>query len=104
MPRDRLTFRQRDVSAAIRAAAKAGLTISEVKISPDGEIVLVTNQGETKVRKRNPQLRDLLNEDQIADARSGDPDKVRAAFAAVDPEKRADLFVQLPAKSQAVVP
>ena len=54
---------------------------------------------QAQVRKRNPQLRDLLNEDQIADARSGDPDKVRAVFAALDPEKRADVALQLPPKS-----
>ena len=34
MARERLTFRQRDVAAAIRAAKTAGLTVSEVKISP----------------------------------------------------------------------
>ena len=56
MPRDRLTFRQRDVSAAIKAIRQAGLTVVEVKISPVGEIVLSTNEGDKTVsrRKRNP--------------------------------------------------
>jgi hypothetical protein len=53
MARERLTFRQRDVAAAIRAAKKAGLTVSEVKISRDGQIVLITEEGAKKV-KRSP--------------------------------------------------
>ena len=59
MPRERLTFRQRDVSAAIRAAKKAGLAISEVKINREGEIVLSTTQGDKPVPKRNRALDDL---------------------------------------------
>ena len=49
-------------------------------------------------RKRNPQLRDLLTADQIADVRSGDKDKVLAVFAALDPDKRIDVAAQLPAE------
>lgn len=55
-------------------------------------------------RRRNPRLQDLLNQDQIADVRSGDKDKVLAVFATLEPEKRVDLVPQLPGKSQAVVP
>jgi len=56
MARVRLTFRQRDVAAAIRAVKQAGLAVSEVKITPEGEIVLSTNEGEKVIsgRKRNP--------------------------------------------------
>ena len=56
MPRDRLTFRQRDVSAAIKAIRQAGLTVVEVKIGPEGEIVLSTNEGDRAVsrKRRNP--------------------------------------------------
>jgi hypothetical protein len=59
MPRERLTFRQRDVSAAIKAIRQAGLTVVEVKISPAGEIVLSTTQGDKPVPKRNRALDDL---------------------------------------------
>lgn len=55
-------------------------------------------------RLRNPQLRDLLSAEQLADARSGDKDRVRAVFAALDPAKRVDVMAMLPPKSQAVVP
>jgi uncharacterized protein (DUF1800 family) len=59
---------------------------------------------QAQFRKSNPQLRDLLNEAQLADVRSGDKDKVLAVLATLDPNKRADLVAQLPPKSQAVVP
>ena len=51
MARERLTFRQRDLARAIRAAKQAGLTVSEVKISRDGEIVLVTDEGAKQVKQ-----------------------------------------------------
>jgi hypothetical protein len=38
MPRDRLTFRQRDVTAAIKAAERAGHVVRHVKIGQDGSI------------------------------------------------------------------
>ena len=37
----RPTFRQRDVTRAIRAAAAAGMGIARVEVSGDGRIVLV---------------------------------------------------------------
>ncbi|HEY1301445.1 MAG TPA: hypothetical protein VGF07_13175 [Stellaceae bacterium] len=39
MPRERLTFRQRDITAAIKAVERAGHTVARVSISPDGNIV-----------------------------------------------------------------
>jgi len=62
------------------------------------------DQMQAQLRTRNPQLRDLLTADQMADARSGDKDKVLAVFAALDPAKRTDVAAMLPAKSQAIVP
>ncbi|HEY3822977.1 MAG TPA: DUF1800 domain-containing protein [Bryobacteraceae bacterium] len=59
---------------------------------------------QAQIRMRNPQLRDLLTADQIADARSGDKDRVLAVFAALDPAKRVDIVALLPPKSQALVP
>jgi uncharacterized protein (DUF1800 family) len=55
-------------------------------------------------RRRNPQLADLLNPDQIAVARSGNKDQITALFAFIDPAKRAMVASQLPAQSLAQVP
>lgn len=41
MARERLTYRQRDVAAALRAAKQAGMSPSRVEIDRDGKIVLV---------------------------------------------------------------
>jgi hypothetical protein len=55
MPRDRLTFRQRDVRAAIKAAIEAGLKVSEVTVSPEGEIRIITSaDSPSKATKPNP--------------------------------------------------
>jgi hypothetical protein len=40
MPRDRLTFRQRDVTAAIKAAKAAGGEVTRVTIDRDGNIIV----------------------------------------------------------------
>jgi hypothetical protein len=40
MSRDRLTFRQRDVTAAIKAVEAAGRKIARVLISREGDIVM----------------------------------------------------------------
>jgi len=42
MARAPSTFRQADVTRALRAAQKAGVEISRVEISRDGKIVIVT--------------------------------------------------------------
>jgi uncharacterized protein (DUF1800 family) len=55
-------------------------------------------------RRRNPQLADLLNPDQIAAARSGNKDQLTALFAFIDPTKRAIVASQLPPQSLAQVP
>jgi hypothetical protein len=39
-----LTFRQRDVTRAIRAVSVAGVGIARVEIGTDGKIVIVTQQ------------------------------------------------------------
>jgi hypothetical protein len=41
MPRARCTFRQRDVTAALKAAVAAGVYVRGVRISPVGEIEVV---------------------------------------------------------------
>lgn len=40
MPRDRLTFRQRDVTAAIKAVERAGHQVARVSIGQDGNIII----------------------------------------------------------------
>lgn len=42
MARSPTTFRQRDVTAAIKAAGAAGLLVSRVEIDKSGKIVIVT--------------------------------------------------------------
>jgi len=57
-----------------------------------------------QIRKRNPQLQDLLRVDEMADARSGEKDRVMAVIQKLDPDKRTDVVALLPPKSQAFVP
>jgi hypothetical protein len=55
MARVKLTFRQRDLRAAVKAVIEAGLKVSEVTVSPEGEIRIITNDGSTsKPTKPNP--------------------------------------------------
>jgi hypothetical protein len=44
MARAQSTFRQRDVTKAVRAVAAAGLAVAGVKISAKGEIEVVTGK------------------------------------------------------------
>lgn len=46
MARGRCTFKQRDVTAAIRAVTKAGIEVSRIEIDPAGKIVVLTGKGE----------------------------------------------------------
>jgi uncharacterized protein (DUF1800 family) len=55
-------------------------------------------------RRRNPQLNDLLNPDQIAAARSGNKEQLTALFAYLDPGKRPIVASLLPPQSMAQVP
>jgi uncharacterized protein (DUF1800 family) len=55
-------------------------------------------------RRRNPQLNDLLNPDQITIARSGNKEELLALFAYLDPEKRPLVASVLPPQSLAALP
>lgn len=55
-------------------------------------------------RRRFPQLADLLGAGEIADARSGERDRVLAVVNQLDPDKRVDVVGMLPPKSQAFFP
>jgi hypothetical protein len=41
-----MTFRQRDVAAAIKAAKAAGCTIARVEVGRDGRVILVLATGD----------------------------------------------------------
>jgi hypothetical protein len=41
MARERLTFRQRDVTAAVKATEAAGWVVARVEIERDGRIVVI---------------------------------------------------------------
>jgi len=57
-----------------------------------------------EARRRNPQLNDLLNPDQMAAARSGNKEQLTALFAYLDPGKRPLVASLLPPQSLAQVP
>jgi uncharacterized protein (DUF1800 family) len=57
-----------------------------------------------EARKRNPQLNDLLSQDQVKVARSGNKDQIAALFATLDPDKRATVASLIPAPSLADFP
>jgi uncharacterized protein (DUF1800 family) len=59
---------------------------------------------QAEARKRNPQLNDLLNQEQVNAVRSGDKDRVMALFASLDPDKRATVASMLPPQSLADFP
>ena len=46
MSRGACTFRQRDVSAAVKAVVAAGCKVARVEIGKDGRIVIVTDEPE----------------------------------------------------------
>ena len=52
--RSPLTFRQRDVTRAVKAVTAAGLPVNRVEIDKDGRIVVIANQGDTQATATNP--------------------------------------------------
>ena len=48
MPKDRQTFRRREVTRAIRAVRDAGLSVLAVRISPQGEIEVETAKAQAQ--------------------------------------------------------
>jgi hypothetical protein len=53
MSRRPCTFRQRDITAAIRAAAAAGAPVRSVKITAEGSIELVIDRSHAQEFDRN---------------------------------------------------
>jgi uncharacterized protein (DUF1800 family) len=58
----------------------------------------------SELRRRNPQLNDLLTQDEVRIARSGGKDELNALFARLDPEKRVQVASQLPPQRLADLP
>jgi hypothetical protein len=58
MPRGPSTFRQRDVTAAIKAARAAGVEVARVEVSTDGKITLTLGEAEP-TEATNPWLMEL---------------------------------------------
>jgi uncharacterized protein (DUF1800 family) len=57
-----------------------------------------------EARKRNPQLQDLLDPDQVAIAQRGNKEQLTALLAYLDPEKRAQVAAALPQQALADFP
>ena len=55
MSRGQQTFKQRDVTKALKAAVKAGIAIERFEIDKDGKIVIVTSKAEEAVNGDNPE-------------------------------------------------
>jgi hypothetical protein len=54
MPRARLSFRKAEVKRAVAAARQAGLNVAKVKISPAGDIEIVTTEDPSAAAPKNP--------------------------------------------------
>jgi hypothetical protein len=55
MSRGQQTFRQRDVTKAIKATVKAGIVVERVEIDKDGKIIIVTAKAEDAMNGDNPE-------------------------------------------------
>jgi len=55
MSRGQQTFKQRDVTKAIKATVKAGIPVERVEIDKNGKIVIVTAKAEDAVNGDNPE-------------------------------------------------
>jgi hypothetical protein len=55
MSRGQQTFKQRDVTKAIKAAVKAGIAVERVEIDKSGKIVIVTVKAEDTVNGGGPE-------------------------------------------------
>jgi hypothetical protein len=45
------TFRQRDVTRAIKAVAAAGIVVARVEVDKSGKIIVITQQGADRARE-----------------------------------------------------
>ena len=96
----------RDLRTKVLAALPENVVEYTPKYKDEAEKARKALQEERQAqnRKRYPQLQDLLRVDEIADARSGEKDRVVAAITKLDPDRRIDVVALLPPKSQAFFP
>jgi uncharacterized protein (DUF1800 family) len=64
----------------------------------------VQEERQSQIRKRSPQLTDLLTADEVAVVRRGDREQVIAVINKLDPARRVDAVAMLPPRSQAFFP
>ena len=94
----------------MRTRVLAGLPANVVAFTPEykdeADKAQKSRQEERQAQNRrsNPQLRDLLNPEQMADVRSGERTGFWLCLRRWIRTKRADVVGQLPPKSQALVP
>jgi hypothetical protein len=77
MPRGQCTFRQSDVTKAVKAVVAAGVPMARVEIDRDGKIVLVTvgpgtvetSTAANRVEGNDPQRVSVLPRNHVADDR-----------------------------------
>ena len=55
MSRGQQTFKQRDVTKALKAAVKAGIAIERFEIDKNGKIIIVTANAKDAVNGDNPE-------------------------------------------------
>jgi uncharacterized protein (DUF1800 family) len=78
--------------------------LPEYKKEADEARRIQLEEAQKENRRRNPQLADLLNPDQMIVARSGNKDQLTALFAYLDPDKRPLVARLLPPQSLAALP
>jgi hypothetical protein len=54
MSRGQQTFKQSDVTKAVRATVKAGIEVARVEIDKDGKIAIVTARSEDAANREKP--------------------------------------------------
>jgi hypothetical protein len=54
MSRGQQTFKQRDVTKALKATVKAGIAVDRVEIDKNGKIVIVTGRPEDTENREKP--------------------------------------------------
>jgi hypothetical protein len=62
MSRTPLLFKESDVTRAVKAVRKAGLDIAQVKIGPDGQIVVTVKSDGGETDTANPWLAEIDKE------------------------------------------
>lgn len=79
-------------------------SLPEFKQEADDARKAQMEQRQAENRKKNPNLEDLLAPDQIVIARRGTPEQIKALFADLNPEKRAQVAAAMPPQAVADFP